>query len=973
MEFLRHLAKLVTTRPKEVVAVFVAITLLMVYASSQRDDELVVDESSFLPDDEVANADVEIRENYGQVESVTLLVKGDGGDVLTRDAMVDILTLERSLLDEPMVQTNLTPSTPQRPAVTSLADLLAFVLIGQAAQAEGIDGFPVLQMGDADYQARIWAFPGHQNVTLLFSPSDGGDPFNATFNLTAQDDAAVKELMLAFANGEVQGMEDMGGVAAFLLTKDFDPDVAAATQLKAKATLISIDLDYTLREDEAMENDAQDRLLTVELRIDDIIDEAGSEHISVSQLGDQIVNHEIEEATDFITMVLFAAAILLIFVILAITFRSFIDLALGIGGLFLTIMWVGGFESLAGFAPSEMSLFIPVMLMGLAVDYVIHMILRYREEYIHTQDVPKSAGIAVFSVGSALLLATFTTVVGFSSNATSSMSVLRDFGLTVAFGILSAFLIFTLLVPALKILIDQWKVARGKDPLPKASRPKDKDDDDPGLEILDRFLVQGAESAENHPMIVLSVMVLITLVMGALATQVSTEFSIRDFLPKDLEITQDFDYLFDEFDFSSESSSVLIEGDVAQEAVFLAIQDTEANLVGQPHVVQVQSPNGTIIQTSSILTLMQEWEEQDPDFAQAYADADTNGNGLPDANVTDLYDMLYELDARGTATLLHRDDNGNYDGTILRIPVDSDNFKESAAVTEELTEATKPMEALETDGKVDRVTLTSGPVLVDIIIGSINDSMLSSLGLTIVIAILVLTIIFYLECKSLMLGFLTTAPVLLVLVWIMGTMFLLGIPLNVITLLIGALTVGLGITYAIHITHRFVEELEEHNSISRAARHTVRYTGTALFGAAITTMAGFGLLSFAIIPPMRQFGMMTAITILYSFLASVFILPTFLVLWARHSQQGEAPALATVKEAKDEDDADDDSPDERDTFRRPDEADEVEDDEDDEGEPEADEEEPPTSDDEEEAPPEPAPDAETLLKQIKPPEPINLG
>ncbi len=65
-------------------------------------------------------------------------------------------------------------------------------------------------------------------------------------------------------------------------------------------------------------------------------------------------------------------------------------------------------------------------------------------------------------------------------------------------------------------------------------------------------------------------------------------------------------------------------------------------------------------------------------------------------------------------------------------------------------------------------------------------------------------------------------------------------------------------------------------------RNTVGHTGTALFGAAVTTMGGFGLLAFSIIPPMRQFGIITAITIFYSFLASVLVLPTFLVLWARY-------------------------------------------------------------------------------------------
>jgi len=126
-------------------------------------------------------------------------------------------------------------------------------------------------------------------------------------------------------------------------------------------------------------------------------------------------------------------------------------------------------------------------------------------------------------------------------------------------------------------------------------------------------------------------------------------------------------------------------------------------------------------------------------------------------------------------------------------------------------------------------------------------------------------------------------PVLLVLVWILGTMVAIGYTLNVMTILIGALTVGLGVTYAIHISHRFIEEIEHHNSLETAVNNTVKNTGSALFGAAMTTVLGFGVLFFAILPPMKQFGTMTAITIFYSFLSSVWVLPSMLVLWARYA------------------------------------------------------------------------------------------
>ena len=167
-------------------------------------------------------------------------------------------------------------------------------------------------------------------------------------------------------------------------------------------------------------------------------------------------------------------------------------------------------------------------------------------------------------------------------------------------------------------------------------------------------------------------------------------------------------------------------------------------------------------------------------------------------------------------------------------------------------------------------------------------------------------------------------------------MYIVNIPLNMMTITIASLTIGLGITYGIHITHRFLEDLEHENSkrhfsnkktvkcpecgqimdvfgrpglivkvdcpncgtkgkvtypketstfIDDAYRITVTHTGTALFGAAATTISGFGLLVFALMPPLQQFGGITALTILFSFLSSVFILPTFLVIWAKWKQK----------------------------------------------------------------------------------------
>jgi len=153
--------------------------------------------------------------------------------------------------------------------------------------------------------------------------------------------------------------------------------------------------------------------------------------------------------------------------------------------------------------------------------------------------------------------------------------------------------------------------------------------------------------------------------------------------------------------------------------------------------------------------------------------------------------------------------------------------------------------------------------------------------ITIIVASIILTMVFYVKDRSFVLGIITLVPVILVIAWVFGSMYLMGMPLNVLTIMISSMTVGIGVDYAIHITHRFVEDMKEYDSIEKATNSTVVNTGKALFGAAGTTIGGFGMLYFAPIPPMNMFGTLSAVSIFFSLVSCSFVLPAFLTVWAK--------------------------------------------------------------------------------------------
>jgi hypothetical protein len=155
--------------------------------------------------------------------------------------------------------------------------------------------------------------------------------------------------------------------------------------------------------------------------------------------------------------------------------------------------------------------------------------------------------------------------------------------------------------------------------------------------------------------------------------------------------------------------------------------------------------------------------------------------------------------------------------------------------------------------------------------------------------LLLLIINFWIEARRPFLGVITTIPVGLVVLLAFGIMAGLGIPFGPVTATIAALAIGIGIPYMIHITHRYEEDRARCETADEAIHSTLTFTGGALAGSAITTVAGFGILVVSSTIPFKQFGFVTAYTIALAFLVAVLILPSYLYLWdGWHRRRGHA-------------------------------------------------------------------------------------
>ena len=173
-----------------------------------------------------------------------------------------------------------------------------------------------------------------------------------------------------------------------------------------------------------------------------------------------------------------------------------------------------------------------------------------------------------------------------------------------------------------------------------------------------------------------------------------------------------------------------------------------------------------------------------------------------------------------------------------------------------------------------------------------TESQTSSILTTMIAALIILFIFFWITKRRPALSFIAVAPIVMVLIWVLGTMALTGIPYNVITALITALSIGIGVDYTIHIIHRYEEEFEHSRDPETAARRTLATTGSALLGSALTTALGFGVLILSSLTPFQQFGVVTAITIGYALVAAIVVVPPAMIVWAAYQNSRLRSAAA---------------------------------------------------------------------------------
>ena len=777
-----------------------------------------------------------------------------------------------------------------RPSVTIAVLVVITILLGagvtQRAELDETDGYFPRDSAVAralDEIDELFGASGEISiVTLLFkgealtpeglSQMSGlldeiaGDPELASL-LTPTDPIAAPSLFIgaalqtdSFESLSQEQIEAVRGVPAIQAA------LAAMTGADSDGTPVAI---ATLR----LRDTGDGRLADAERRVSDLA--AGAEGpLRVSSVSKAVIEDEYQRSYREDITPLIGAAFVLIAGLILLLLRSPSDLVLSLAGLLMAIVWIVGAEGWLGpnglgllGRPSGISVIIPIVIISLTVDYAIQVALHYREARARNTSVTAACRTGLRMVTVPVALAALTTIASFMVGLFSPIPAIADFGVVAGLGVGMSMIVMLTLLPAGRLIIDRRRESRGN-LAPARSVSKGLPGIERGAELLGR-------SVARKPAIYLGAVLVVSVVLGIASTGIESRFSVLDILPRGGKVTNDLETLNAAVGGSPELANVLVRAEATETYTLVSLHALTAAFMDEQQ--RPQAAAGPIL--ASFELLAQDWtndsgepgDNYDPELAALFEDA-TAGVRFDPALMQEFLEKLAEREP-AVSSLLVNDPDGA-DAILLQFPTFTNDPNKTKVLQEELERVWF--------GEDDAITVTSESVTSVTLTEEMTSSQTQAIVTAVAAALGILFVFYWITHRQPLLAFIAIGPVVLVLFWIIGTMALLGIPYTLVTATITALSVGIGVDYTIHIIHRYREEYDRIRDPQISAVYTLRTTGSALLGSALTTGLGIGMLIFSPVPALQQFGITAVIAIVYSLVAAVVLVPPAMTLWGAY-------------------------------------------------------------------------------------------
>ena len=553
-------------------------------------------------------------------------------------------------------------------------------------------------------------------------------------------------------------------------------------------------------------------------------------------------------------LVIFGVAVASIFAIMLYLFFGNIKfVVLPISNAFLTTFVTAGFLGYMDWKISVVSSNFIALLLILTISLTVHVLVKINELSSESADNKKSLIDAVEQMFLPCFFAALTTAVAFLSLLLGDLKPVIEFGKMMAFGISIAFIFTFSFLPSSISLI---KKIKSKDYLSLHNITN-------GILLI---------SKNNAALIYLTFgLVFFILLFGT--TRLVVENRFIDYFDEETEIhqgmleidknlggTATLDIIIKEPQFSV--SDDLIEDEFFDDSLF---DDENSNASGYWWNVY------SLAQLEEI----HDYLDSLPEIGKVLSVASgiklarmiNDGEDLNDLELALLRSVLPE-DIRETLLYSYINKDDSVVRISTRVNESADNLNRNELLKKINNDLITKFNLTE-----DRFEITGLAVLYNNMLQSLFQSQIGSLLVVFSVIALMLLLIF----KSFKIMFIGLIPNIFVATSVVGILGLMKIPLDIMTITVAAISVGMAVDNTIHYIYRYKKEIKITNSIEMALQNAHKTTGRAIFYTAATIATGFSILSLSNFFPTQLFGIFTALAMLIAFISSLSLLPNLLV------------------------------------------------------------------------------------------------
>ena len=485
---------------------------------------------------------------------------------------------------------------------------------------------------------------------------------------------------------------------------------------------------------------------------------------------------------------------------------------------------------------------LPSFMLAVSVGYSVHILAIFYYAFQKSRNREDAIAYSIGHSGLAVFMTAATTAGGLFSFSTSQVAPIADLGVFTGSGVLLAMVYTIILLPALMAIIPLKNIPTGTGPGKESA--------------TNRLLAEIGRITTTHPYKILIISTAIIAVSIAGALKINFSHDVLKWLPKDNAAriaTEKIDHELK----GSVSLEIILdtgrENGLYDPKLLNRIEETAAYLealeIGEIFVGKAWSLTTILKETNRALN------ENRKEFYTIPEDKKLIAQELLLFENSGSDDMEDFTDSQFSKVRM-----------MAKVP-----FKNAIAYTKFLKEVNKHLQETFPDVKITTTGMTA------LFSGTISNA-IDSMGRSYLYALLVITILMILLIGRLRIGLLSMIPNLTPIIIILGIMGWLSIPMNLFTMLVGNIAIGLAVDDTIHFMHNFRRYFEKSKDAKAAVMETLNTTGRAMLVTSCVLSVGFFIFMFATMNNLFHFGLLTGLTIILALLADYFIAPALMVV-----------------------------------------------------------------------------------------------